>query len=124
MKTRLTVLSMLLCLSVVMATTMFISPRVVANDRDTERVTFKDPVMVGSTLLEADTYILEWEGTGPQVQVVFMKGSKTAATVSATLVNEKNHYNGAIQTRTLGDNSRVLEKITWKKKVLIFGQSS
>lgn len=124
MKTRLTVLSMLLCLSVVMATTMFISPRVVANDKDTERVTFKDPVMVGGTLLEADTYSLEWEGTGPQVQVVFMKGSKTAATVSATLVNEKSPYNGAIQTKTLGDNARVLEKITWKKKALIFGQSS
>ena len=124
MKRKLTVLSMLLCLSVVMATTMFMAPQVVADHKDTERITFDKPVTVGGTLLEADTYTLEWEGTGPQVQVSFMKGSKAEATVSATLVNEKSPYNGAIQTRTLGDNSRVLEKITWKKKTLVFGQSS
>jgi len=80
--------------------------------------------MVAGTLLKADIYRVVWDGSGPQVQVSFMKGSKTVATASATLVLEPSTYDGAVQIKTLGDSARVLERIAWKKKSLIFMQSS
>ena len=123
MNMRLKALPMLLCLSVVLASSIFVTQQVAA-DNDTEMVTFTEPVMVGGTLLEADTYRLVWNETGTQVQVSIMKDTKTVATVPATLVIGRSNYHGAIQTRTLGDNSRVLEKITWKKKALVFEASS
>jgi hypothetical protein len=123
MKTKLTVIPLLLCLSV-LTTSVVLTPRAAASAADSEHITFSEPVMVAGTLLEAETYKLVWEGTGPQVQVSFMKGSKTVATASATLVLAESSYDGAIETKTLGDNSKVLEKITWKKKALVFGQSS
>ena len=120
MKTRLRVLPMLLCLSVVLTSSIFLTQPVAADHEDTERLTFREPVMVGGTLLEADTYKLVWNETGPQVQVSFMKDSKTVATAPAMLVIAKSDYDGAIETTTLADNSKVLEKITWKKKALVF----
>jgi hypothetical protein len=53
-----------------------------------------------------------------------MKGSKTVATALAKLVMADSEYDGAVETKALGDNTKVLEKITWKKKALIFEPSS
>jgi hypothetical protein len=124
MKTRLKVLPMLLCFSVVLTSSIFLTQLAAANREDTERVTFREPLMVAGTKLEPDTYTLVWEGTGPQVQVSFMKGSKTVATAAATLVVGESQYHEAIGIKTLGDNTKVLEKITWKKKALVFQTSS
>jgi hypothetical protein len=124
MKTGLGLIPRLLCLAVVLTTSVVVTHRAAAAADDSEHVAFNEPVMVGGTMLEAETYKLVWEGTGPTVQVSFMQGSKTVATATATLVIEKSSYNGAIETKTSSNNSRVLEKITWKKKALVFGQSS
>lgn len=123
MKAKIRAISMALCLSVLVTSIFVLTQRAEANVEDTERVTFSEPVMIAGTLLEADTYKLAWEGTGPQVQVTFTKGSRTVATASATLVMSESKYDGAIETKTNGD-SKVLEKITWKKKALIFEPSS
>ncbi len=122
MKARLTVAPLLLCL--VLALSGIFTQKAVANDTDSEHVTFNEPVMVKGTLLEAGTYKLEWAGSGPKVQVTFTKGSKTVATASATLVLGSSDYNGAVETKALSEHSRVLEKITWKKKSLVFNESS
>jgi len=123
MKTKLTIIPLLLCLSV-LTTSVVLTHRAAASAADSEHITFTEPVMVAGTLLEAETYKLVWEGAGPQVQVSFMKGSKTVATASATLVLAESNYDGAVETKVLGDNSKVLERITWKKKSLVFGPSS
>ena|SRR5438045_2284906 len=124
MKTKLKVMSLLLCLSVGLTLAGVFTQRAAAKDKDSEHITFSEPVMVAGTLLKADTYRVVWDGSGPQVQVSFMKGSKTVATASATLVLEPSTYDGAVQIETLGNNARALERISWKKKSLIFMQSS
>jgi hypothetical protein len=124
MKSRLRVLPMLLCLSVVLTSSNFLTQRVAADNEDTEHITLSEPVRVGGTMLEADTYKLVWVSTGAQVKVSFMKGSKTVATALAKLVMAESAYDGAVETKALGDNTRVLEKITWKKKALIFEPAS
>ena len=120
MKTRLRVLPIALFVSVVLTSSILLTQLAAANRDDTEHVTFSEGIMVAGTKLEADTYKLVWEGTGPQVQVSFTKGSKTVVTASAMLVIAESDYDGAIETKTLGDNSKVLEKITWKRKALVF----
>ncbi len=124
MKTRSKVIPLLLCLSVLLTSSLVLTQRVAAKDKESEHITFSEPIMVAGTLLKADIYRVVWEGSGPQVQVSFMKGSKTVATAPATLVLEPSTYDGAVQIKTLGDNARVLERIAWKKKSLIFMPSS
>ncbi|HTF36833.1 MAG TPA: hypothetical protein VK651_00885 [Blastocatellia bacterium] len=125
MKTRSKVIPMLLCLSVLLTSSLVLTQRVAAKDKESEHITFSEPVMVAGTLLKAETYKVVWdESGGPQVQVSFMKGSHTVVTASARLVLESNAYDGAAVLRTLSDNSKVLEKISWKKKSLVFEPSS
>ena len=76
--------------------------------------------MVAGTLLEPATYNVIWEGSGPHVQVTFEKGLKTVLTTSAEFISEASPYDGAIVTRAREDNTRVLQKIRWKNKALIF----
>jgi hypothetical protein len=123
MKTRLKVLPMVLCFSVVLTTSIFLTQRAAATENETERVTFNEPVMVAATLLEADTYTLVWNETGPQAGELH-EGSKTVATASATLVVAESDYDGAIETKTLGNNSKVLERITWKKRPWSLGSQA
>jgi hypothetical protein len=122
MKVRRTVVPLLLCLVLMLCGVL--TRGAAAYETDSEHVTFQKPTMVAGTLMQAGTYKLEWEDGGPQVQVTFTMGSKTIATVPATLVIGSSNYDGAVETKTLGDNSRVLEKITWKKKSLVFNKSS
>ena len=124
MKPGRNVIPLLLCFSIVLASLLVLIQPAAAKSKDSEHITITEPVMVGGTLLEPDTYKLEWENSGPQVQVSFIRGSKIIATVPATLVLEETRYDGAVATKTLADNSKVLEKISWKKKSLVFEPSS
>jgi len=91
-----------------------------AGDRNSEHVTFYAATMVAGTVLEPGTYNVVWEGPSPHVQVTFEKGLKTVLTTSAELIAEESPYDGAIVTRTRADNTKVLEKIMWKNKALVF----
>ncbi len=44
------------------------------------------PAMVGRTQLSAGDYTVQWDGTGPDVQVTIKKDKKVKATVPAKLV--------------------------------------
>lgn len=123
MKARIKKTPLVLCLALILTSSVVLTQQVAAKDTDTEYITFSEPTLVGGTKLEANTYKLAWEGNGPQVQVSFIKGSKTVVTAPATLVLEKSKYDGAVSLKTMGD-SKVLEKITWKKKALVFEQPS
>jgi hypothetical protein len=124
MKLRFRGTLLLVCLAVALTTSAVLTQRAVAKERDSEHITFAEPIMVGGTLLKSDTYKLVWDGSGPQVQVSFLRGSKTVVTASATLMLERNANDGAVEVKTMDDNSKVLERITWKKKSLVFSPSS
>src|SRR4029453_10230911 len=91
-----------------------------AGDRNSEHVTFSVPTMVAGTLLEPATYNVIWEGPGPRVQVTFEKGLKTVLTTTAEFIPEASPYDGAIVSRSREDSTRVLQKIRWKNKALVF----
>ena len=80
--------------------------------------------MVAGTMLKPAIYKVVWEGSGPEVQVRFIKDSKSIVTTSARIVPQTNPYDGAVEVKTLGDNSKVLEAITWKHRSMIFEPSS
>ena len=87
---------------------------------DSKHVTFNEPVSIDGVVLEAGEYNVVWNGSGPEVEVSFMKGNKTLATTAARLVLEKSPHRRAVETTTLPDNSRVLKRISFSEKALIF----
>jgi len=56
-----------------------------ARDKNERSVEFTDAVQVGNTQLRAGTYQVQWQGTGPDVQVNFIQHGKTVATAAGTL---------------------------------------
>ena len=56
-----------------------------ARDKNERSVEFANAVQVGNTQLRAGTYQVQWQGTGPDVQVNFIQHGKTVATAAGTL---------------------------------------
>jgi hypothetical protein len=119
-KSRVRLVTLSLLLSIVLISTIVVTQPVAAGDRNSEHVMFNTPTLVGGTVLEPGTYNVIWEGPGPHVQVTFEKGLKTVLTVGAEFIAESSPYDGAIVTRTREDKTKVLEKIRWKNKALVF----
>jgi len=94
-----------------------------AAKRNSATVQITEPVTIASTQLQPGKYRLTWDGAGPNVQVSFLKGKKTVATVPATLLDQASRYSGAVDTKMGSDNSRVLEEIQWKKMALKFDET-
>lgn len=89
------------------------------------KVTFTEPVTVGNTVLNAGNYKVKWEGTDSAVQVSFLQGNKTLATVPATAVSEANPFlDGAVQFQEQKGNAKVLKKILWKSVSLDFNDAA
>jgi hypothetical protein len=120
MKTNFKVIIMALFVSVALASVFNVTQPVAAAEKDSERIMFSEPVMVAGTLLKPGLYKIAWEGAGPEVQVRFIKDTKTVVTTSARIVFQANPYDGSLGMKTSSDNSKVLQSITWKKKALIF----
>ena|SRR5215467_6500685 len=96
---------------------------VVAMDKSSKSITLTEPVMISGTQLEPGHYSVAWQGTGPEVTVSFKEHGKTIATAPATLVQEESRFDGAVETKTVSDNSRLLEAIRWKNKALVFNHA-
>jgi hypothetical protein len=108
--------SVSLFFSAIVALMAILAPAVLA---DSKHVTFVDPVTVGGTVLKPATYTVVWSGSGPQVDVSFMRGNKVVATASAILIIEESPSR-AVHTRTLPDNSKVITRISFRSKSLVF----
>jgi hypothetical protein len=94
-----------------------------ARDKNQHSVVIPDSMQVGSVQLEPGNYKVEWQGTGPEVQVNFVRNGKTVATVAGTLnANDKRVVQDAIVTDT---TSSKLKEIDFgrDKESVIFGQS-
>jgi len=91
--------------------------------KNSKEITLDQTTKVGSTELQAGTYRVTWDGSGPQVEVDFSQNRKTVASSTANLVNARSDYPSAVQVRTESDNSTVLEEIDFNKMKLVFPQS-
>jgi hypothetical protein len=58
---------------------------VLARDKNQHSVDIPATVQVAGTELKPGNYKVEWQGTGPDIQVTFLQNGKTVATVPATL---------------------------------------
>jgi hypothetical protein len=96
-----------------------------ARDKNQHSVEILDSVQVGSTQLKPGNYKVEWQGSGPEVQVNFVRDGKTVATVPGTLKTNDAHVADEIVTDTTNANATMLKEIDFShdKESLIFDQS-
>jgi len=88
-------------------------------------VDISDVVQIGGTTLKPGTYKVEWQGTGPAVQVSFQQNGKTVVTVPGTLKTNDNQVNqDAIVTEATGAGTLTLEEIDFghQKEAIVFDQ--
>jgi hypothetical protein len=88
-------------------------------------VEISDAVQIGGTKLKPGNYKVEWQGTGPAVQVSFQQSGKTVATVPGTLkTNDDQVTNDAIVTEATGSGTSTLKEIDFRhlKQALVFDQ--
>lgn len=82
-------------------------------------------VQIGNTELKAGNYKVEWQGTGPAVQMTFLRDGKTVATVPGTLkTNDDQVVQDGIVTETTSASRSALREIDFgrQKEALVFGQ--
>ena len=96
-----------------------------ARDRNQHSVDIPDPVNVGRTNLKPGDYKVDWQGTGPNVQVRFLQHGETMATASATLrANDNQMAQDDVVTDSSSANTRALKEIDFAhpKEALVFAQ--
>ena len=85
-------------------------------------VNLDSPTNVAGQTLPAGQYNVKWTGNGPDVQVQFLNGHKVVASAPARLVDRKNPYDNAVETKTQ-NGSQVLTAIDRSNLTLKFGQN-
>jgi len=76
-----------------------------AKNQGTMRLT--EPARIGSTDLQPGTYKVEWNGTGPNVQVNIMRHNDTLATTTGELKTNPAATQDAVVLQPASDNSSV-----------------
>lgn len=117
MKSRWIYTSLLMVAAVLMSANAFAGEK--------EKVETQQAMTVNGNQLPAGNYTVTWEGSGPSVELKFLKGKNVVATVPAQVVNQKTAVAGGIVTRKDND-SVVLTQIRpeGKKYVLSIGGES
>jgi hypothetical protein len=97
-----------------------------AGSKNEHSVTIADPVTIGTSHLKPGHYKVEWQGSGPQVQVNFMDRGRTVATVPATLhTNDKKANEDEVVIDHKSPQATTLKEIDFhhEKEALVFGRS-
>jgi len=97
-----------------------------AGDKNQHSVQIPESVQVGGAQLSPGSYKVEWQGTGPEIQVNFVRDGKTVATVPGTLkTNDAKVNQDDIVTDTTSANTKTLTEIDFSrnKESLVFEQS-
>jgi hypothetical protein len=77
----------------------------------------RSATMVGETQLPAGEYSVQWEGTGPDVELKIKRDNKVKATVSAKVMPLDQPFQAnAVLLDTDGDGSRKLREIRFSGK--------
>ncbi len=114
------------CLGVIPALALLFPLIALAADKTERSVDIPAGVQVGDTQMTPGHYEVEWQGTGPAVQVSFKQQGKTVATVHGLLkTNDDQVTQDDIVTNATGANTRVLQEIDFRhqKEALVFGQN-
>lgn len=85
-----------------------------------------DIVQIGSTKLKPGNYRVEWQGTGPAVQVSFQQNGKNVVTVPGTLkTNDDQVTRDAIVTEATSAGTSTLKEIDLghQRAALVFDQN-
>ncbi|MFZ0733664.1 MAG: hypothetical protein WAM79_15180 [Candidatus Sulfotelmatobacter sp.] len=108
----------------IVGTVAMLSPLALfAATKTARNVNIGDPVVVGTTHLKPGNYKVEWEGTGPAVQVNFLHDGKIVATAPATLHTEDAQVtqNDVITDKTSTNGERLKEiDFQHQKEALVF----
>jgi hypothetical protein len=83
-------------------------------------------VQIGSATLKSGNYKVEWQGTGPAVQVSFQKNGKIVVTVPRTLKTDDDQVTrDAIVTEATSAGTSTLKEIDFghQKEALVFDQN-
>lgn len=94
-----------------------------AKDKNQQTVNIPEAVSIGGTQLAAGNYKVNWQGTGPSVQVNFLQRGKVVASAPATLrTNDSTVTQDSITT---GGTPNSLKEIDFshQKEALVFDQS-
>ena len=94
-----------------------------ARNKNQQSVDIPDTVQVGGTQLKPGNYKMEWQGTGPDIQVTFLRDGKTVVTVPATL---KTNDDQVTQNDIVTDSeNNTLREIDFRrgKEAVVFQQS-
>lgn len=111
---------------VVLSSLTLISPLAALANENKYSVDITDAVQIGTTHLAPGTYKVEWQGTGPKVQVSFQHNGETVVTVPATLkTGDPQVTEDSVVTEGSGTDNRVLEEIDFAhhKQALVFTQN-
>jgi hypothetical protein len=111
--------SLVLGLALTLASTAFAASK--AN------LTLNNPTSINGTKLKAGDYKLEWDGSGPNVEVSIMQGKKVVTKVPAKIVDlDKAPNNDAALLKQNGDGSTTLSgaRFQGKKYALELGEAS
>ena len=82
-------------------------------------------VQIGGTKLKPGNYKVEWQGTGPAVQVSFQQNGKTVVTAPGTLkTNDDQITQDAVVTEATDAGTSTLKEIDFghQKETLVFDQ--
>jgi hypothetical protein len=96
---------------------------VFARDKNQHSVDISATVQVEGAQLKPGNYKVEWQGTGPDIQVTFLQNGKAVATVPATL---KTNDAQVTQDQIVTDSANnTLSEIDFRrgKEALVFQQS-
>ncbi len=88
-----------------------------AASKNSSNVEIPDKVVVNGQQIQPGTYKVEWNGTGPNVEVSILQGHKTVAQAPARLVNGT-YEQPAIVTHQNNSGANVLDQIQLKNKEL------
>jgi hypothetical protein len=113
-------------LAIVAAMALLTPLSLFAADTTTRSVTIGDPVTVGTTHLKPGHYKVEWQGTGPAVQVNFVRNGKTVATAPAKLQTNDSQIkqDDIVMDRTSAQHQKLKEiDFSHQKEALMFGQN-
>ena len=90
-------------------------------------LTLNNPTSINGTTLKAGDYKLEWDGSGPNVEVSIVQGKKVITKVPAKVVDlEKASANDAALLKQNGDGTTTLSgaRFQGKKYALELGEAS